>query len=167
MSLTARFLQISPEQLQILINDPSLVESFIYPDEEEDTEEDTEDLDKAWDGIHYLLTGDRWTDEIPKREIPLANVIAGGVEIGDDLDHGPARYMTADQVLAVAEALRDLSRDDLAKRFDVAAFHENGIYPPIWDREEALDYLLNWYDSLRKYYLNAAAKGNAMLKYLF
>ena len=44
---------------------------------------------------------------------------------------------------------------------------KNGIYPEIWDEgDDALDYLLTWYESLRAYYFDAASKGNAMLKYL-
>ena len=43
----------------------------------------------------------------------------------------------------------------------------NDIYPDIWEEgNDALDYLLEWYEPLRIYYLDAAAQGNAMLKYL-
>ncbi len=160
MSMIGCLLQISPEQLQLLIDDPSLVEPFICPNGEEQT--GFIDVDKAWQGIHFLLAGDPWNSEAP-----LANAVTGGVEVGDDVGYGAARDITADQVTAVAEALRDLSRDDLAKRFDAVALQENDIYPEIWDEGgEALDYLLSFYDTLREYYLKAAADGNAMLKYL-
>ena len=41
------------------------------------------------------------------------------------------------------------------------------IYPDIWDDgDDALDYLLQWYETLHAFYVDAASKGNAMLKYL-
>ena len=160
MSMIGNFLQLTPAQLQTLIDDPSTVEAFIYPDEEE--ADGCIDIDKAWQGIHFMLTGDQWAGEPP-----LCNVILGGTEIGDDVGYGPAKYITADDVRAAANALDQLPRDELAKRFDVSAMNNNDIYPGIWDEgDDALDYLMTWYESLREYYSDAAKKGNAMLKYL-
>lgn len=160
MSMIGNFLQVTPAQLHALIGDPSAVESLIYPDDEEATK--STDIDKAWHGIHFMLTGDAWGGDAP-----LCNVVLGGTELGDDVGYGPAHYIGVDDVRAVADALRDLPREELAKRFDAAAMSKNDIYPEIWDDgDNALDYLLTWYESLRAYYFDAASKGNAMLKYL-
>ena len=160
MSMIGNFLQVTPAQLHALIDDPSAVMALIYPEGEEGTK--SIDIDKAWHGIHFMLTGDIWGGVAP-----LCNVVLGGTEIGEDVGYGPAHYIGVDEVRAVAAALRDLPREELAKRFDAAAMSKNGIYPEIWDEgEDALDYLLHWYESLRAYYLDAASKGNAMLKYL-
>ena len=53
MSMIGNFLQVTPAQLQSFVDDPSTVESFIYPDDEQN--EDGIDVDKAWHGIHFLL----------------------------------------------------------------------------------------------------------------
>jgi hypothetical protein len=46
------------------------------------------------------------------------------------------------------------------------ALQANEIYPQIWDDvDDAADYLTSYYETVRDYYLDAAAKGNAMLKY--
>jgi hypothetical protein len=161
MSMIGNFLQISPKELAALIADPSLVESFIYPDGEE--HQSNIDVDKAWQGIHYLLTGDSGGGEPP-----LANVVLGGKEIGEDVGYGPATYLTSDEVQAVAAALKNITPDELRARYDASTFLENAIYPGIWDdpEDDAIGYLTTWYDTLRSYYFDAAAKKNAMLKYI-
>ena len=160
MSMIGNFLQVSPSELQALIDDPSSVEEFIYPEEEE--RENCIDIDKAWHGIHFLLTGDAW-----EGALPLSNVVLGGTEIGGDVGYGPARYITADDVRAVTEAIADLTPQDLAKRYDASALTRNEIYPEIWDEgDDAIQYLTTYYESLRDYFLDASSRGNAMLKYV-
>ena len=45
---------------------------------------------------------------------------------------------------------------------------EAGIHPVIWERDgyEGLEYLLSYYETVSKYYLDAAKKNQAMLLYL-
>jgi hypothetical protein len=161
MSMIGNFLQLSSDQLAALIADPSRVETFIYPEDEE--RDSGIDVDKAWHGIHYLLVGDAWGGEPP-----LANVVLGGTEIGDDVGYGPARYLNADEVRAVADALKDITPDVLRSRYVATALSENEIYPEIWDDpdDDAVGYLASWYQTLRDYYIDAAVKQKAMLKYL-
>lgn len=157
MSMIGNFLQLTPSDLDTLIANPSAVESFIYPDEDENCI----DIDKAWHGIHFMLTGQQF-DGDPL----LSNVIFSGAVIGDDVGYGPARYLTATEVAEVAEALQSLPPDEFAKRYDATALTANDIYPQIWSGDEDLEYILSWYGTLRDYYAGAASKGNAMLQYL-
>jgi hypothetical protein len=161
MSMIGNFLQLSSEELAALIADPSGVQSFIYPEGEEC--ENSIDIDKAWHGIHYLLAGDAWGGEPP-----LANVVLGGTEIGEDFGYGPARYLTADEVRAVANALKDITAELLRSRYVASELSKNEIYPEIWDDpdDDAVGYLASYYQTLRDYYIDAAAKKSAMLKYL-
>ena len=161
MSMIGNFLRLSSDELAALVADPSSTEAFIYPNDEE--HEDSIDVDKAWHGIHYLLTGDSWGGEPP-----LANAVLGGTEIGDDFGYGPARYLTADEVHAVAEALKDIAADAFRLRYVPSDLSKNEIYPEIWDDpdDDAVGYLTTWYETLRDYYIDAAARGQAMLKYL-
>ena len=161
MSMIGNFLRLSSDELAALVADPSSTEAFIYPNDEE--HEDSIDVDKAWHGIHYLLTGDSWGGEPP-----LANAVLGGTEIGDDFGYGPARYLTADEVHAVAEALKDIAADAFRVRYVPSELSKNEIYPEIWDDpdDDAVGYLTTWYETLRDYYIDAAARGQAMLKYL-
>jgi hypothetical protein len=161
MSMIGNFLQLSSAELETLIADPSSVEAFIYP--EGDGCNNGIDVDKAWHGIHFLLTGDAWGGEPP-----LANVVLGGTEIGDDVGYGPARYLTADEVRAAADALKDIAPDVLRSRYVAMDLSENEIYPEIWDDpdDDAIGYLMSCYQTLRDYYIDASANKNAMLKYL-
>ena len=63
MSMIGNFLQITPTHLQTLIDDPSSVRSFVYAEEEERA--NSIDIDKAWHGIHFMLTGDAWGGDAP------------------------------------------------------------------------------------------------------
>jgi hypothetical protein len=118
------------------------------------------DLDKAWHGIHYLLTG----GEVWGGNGPLADAVLGGQTIGPDVGYGPARLLLPEQVAAVARALAEVSPETLAVSFDPAAMDQAGVYPQIWDEgQEALDYLLSYYQRLAAFYERAARQGNAVL----
>ena len=159
--MIGNFLQLSSADLATLITDPSSVEAFIYPEDEK--HENNLDVDKAWHGIHYLLAGDTWGGEPP-----LANVVLGGTEIGDDVGYGPARYLTVDEVQAAADALKDITPAKFSTRYVASDLSKNEIYPDIWDDadDDSVGYLTTWYETLRDYYIDAAAKGHAMIKYL-
>ena len=75
---------------------------------------------------------------------------------------------TSDQVKIAADALMEITAEVLRSRFVASALSENEIYPEIWQDsdDDALEYSSTWFETLRDYYLDAAAKGNAMLKYL-
>jgi len=161
MSMIGNFLQLTSDELAALIAEPSGVEGFIYPDDEE--HENNIDVDKAWQGIHFLLAGDPWGGEPP-----LANVVLGGTEIGDDVGYGPARYLTVDEVESAARALKDITPERFRTRYFAAELSKNEVYPDIWDDadDDAVGYLSTWYETLRDYFIDAANNGNAMLKYL-
>src|ERR1700704_2331734 len=57
-------------------------------------------LEKAWHGVHYLLCA-----EIEPTSTLPSQAVMGGVEVGEDLGYGPARYFEADEVRAIAQAL--------------------------------------------------------------
>lgn len=152
MSMIGNFVQITPAQLNVAIEDPKTIDSLLDA-------EDAIDVDKAWHAIHFLLTQYAW-----ECEAPLADVVLGGTAIGGDVGYGPARYITSAQVKEVAAKLP--SRESLGTAFDAKAMSSEEIYPEIWDEgDEALDYVLEYYDMLRSFFLEAASRGNAILKY--
>lgn len=160
MSMIGGFLQVSPADLEALIADPSSMEGRIFTEDQEC--ENGIEVDKAWHGIHYLLANDAWGGDPP-----LANAVLGGTAIGDDVGYGPVRYLTAEEVLAVANALKQIAPAEYRERYDERKLLKNQIYPQFWhDADDAAGYLLSWYEEMRSYYLDAATKGNAMLKYV-
>ncbi len=162
MGMVGNFVAIRPTQLQGFLDAPDSVESFLYGDADDREPANHLDIDKSWQGIHFLLTGDAWAGAPP-----LALAILGGIEVGGDVGYGPARYLTPAEVKQVASALAAVSRHQLAAKYSSASFIEADIYPEIWDEgDEALDYLLVNFDALIEFYRQASIRGDAVLKYL-
>ena len=109
-------------------------------------------LDKAWHGVHYLLCG-----EIePGSAIP-SQAVMGGVEVGEDLGYGPARYFDADKVREIAHALSSANLEaEMIARFDPARMTSLGLYPGGWKAGDD-HWLMNEFRSLRKFYNDASA----------
>jgi hypothetical protein len=83
---------------------------------------DTEvDLDKAWHGIHYLLTG----------SAESSGMIMGGKDIEPDQGYGPAQLLKPDEVKAIAQLLEQTTPNMLRERFKPKEMTRMGIYPSV------------------------------------
>ena len=116
------------------------------------------DIDKAWHGVHFLLTGT--AEEAPG---PLGQVVLGGTEIGDDLGYGPARYLAPDAVGTVATALDAASSDELRRGYDAAALEAAEIYPGGWSEPDKVDWVLEAFEDVRRFYRAAARRKSGVL----
>jgi hypothetical protein len=121
------------------------------------------DLDKAWHGIHYLLTGTAW-----EGDPPLNFLVTGGREVGDDeVGQGPARTYTAAETREIARALAALSDEELRARFAPGEMMRLEIYPEIWDRDPAEDdtlgYLMEYLGLLRTAVATVVERGHGLL----
>ncbi len=68
--------------------------------EGDDDDEKCVDMDKAWHGLHRLLTGSAYaTSDV------ASQAIFGGEPVGEDLGYGPPRLLSAVDVRSVAERL--------------------------------------------------------------
>ncbi|GAB3766561.1 YfbM family protein [Microlunatus parietis] len=120
------------------------------------------DLDKAWHGIHWLLTGDPWTTEGP-----LASVIFGGEELDGNFGYGPPRLLDPSGVAAIAAALADVDPTTLRARFDPAAMASAEVYPDIWDDADSFaGYLAPNFVAVKEFYRAAAERGQWVLQLL-
>ena len=119
------------------------------------------DLEKAWHGLHFLLTG---TDD--GGEEPACFLMSGGEYMGDN-DDVDVRALSPDQVRDFAAFLATLSTEELTRRFDPVRMTQLKIYPEIWMRPEEEDeprgYLLGAFDGLRDLVTSAAAAGDAVV----
>ena len=164
MSMMGNFRALPDEELQALFANPSRVEQLLYESLLGAAANGNElDVDKAWHGLHFLLTGTAWGGSFP-----LSFIVAGGEEVGDDLGYGPARGLTSADVRTVDAALQPLAPDKLGQRFDAERMTELQIYPDGWshDPEGEREYLLDFYADLRAFVHRTAEQGHALLVYL-
>ncbi len=115
-------------------------------------------LHKSWHCLHFVLTGKSWEAAEP----PLGNAIMGGDEIPDRqkvMGYGPARFLTPEQVAAVATALECFPFGDRAREFDPEIAERQEVYAPAHDKEE----LIHYFGLLLAFYEDAAHKGNGIL----
>lgn len=118
------------------------------------------DIDKMWDGLHFVLTGVGASN--PIEDNPLSIGILGDLELVDDEDFFNT-YTSADklpQIIAAMEAV-DIKAKIAATPF--ARLHQNNIYPDIWDEEnedefeEIAEELAEHFQNLLDFYRQCAA----------
>jgi len=126
-------------------------------------EGDVADLDKAWHGIHYLLTRTAW-----EGNPPLNFLLAGGREVGDEeIGLSPPRTLTSEETRELATTLAAVSDETLRARFAPDEMMRLEIYPETWDRdaaaEDTLGYLMDYVGQLRSALAAVAARGHGLL----
>ena len=104
-------------------------------------------LEKAWHGLHFLLTG-----SAGESGVPLGFLLEGGQEVGEDDGYGAPRLFQPGEVQQINAALAPISDDELWGRFDPELMEAESIYPGIWDEgeEELRDEYLTYFHELKK-----------------
>lgn len=164
MSMIGTFAATDAATLAQLKADHGAVYQFLYPDDGDGEPANAVDVDKAWHGIHYLLTG--CAEGGPA---PLSWAVMGGEEVGEDLGFGPARILQPAEVGMVSAALSATDEATLKARFLPDRMTAAQIYPDtIWLREDdqAFDYLMVHYRVLVAFYRNAAKRGDGVVLWL-
>ena len=130
-------------------------------------EADAIDLDKAWHGLHFLLTGTAWEGEFPANFL-----VSGGTPLGDvDVGYGPARAFAPAEVRRLRDFLDGLDEATLRARYEPPRLAEAEIYPDlVWtredEREESWEYLLDAFTRARAFVRETAERGLALLAYI-
>lgn len=121
------------------------------------------DIDKSWQGIHYLLC-----KELDNGEPPLGYAVPMLDDQGLDFGEFGAFYLTHEQVVEASAALAQLSESALKDRYDFAEFAKEQVYPIIEgeDGGEFLDYLLGNLVNLQVFYRKAEAEGEGIVFYI-
>jgi hypothetical protein len=139
MGMTCELRQLSLAYAQKLMHEPDEVLQYYDDASEGELSEEAQgeylDLDKAWHGLHYLLTGTAWGGEAP-----LNSLLLGGEQVGDEEEHdvgyGPARILLPPQVDAFSQVLDTVNSAEILKSFNPTEMTKLDIYPNVWDREE-------------------------------
>lgn len=120
------------------------------------------DVDKAWHGLHAVLTGH--ADEV---DSPLGNTVLGGTEFGDDEGYGRPRLLSPAAVAQTSAALDQLGSDGFVAKIDLAHLSELSIYPNIWDDPTEAQELRAWlsdsFGVVAQTFRSATERGQAMV----
>jgi len=161
MSMIGSFLRLSDADLDAVVADPDSLNKLLQYDPEN---KDYFDVDKAWHGIHFLLTDSAW-----EGSGPLAFILHGGREIDLDLGYGPPHGFSSSEVKEIAAALEPIQPDSLFAKADQTQFEAEDIYPSIWQhepKEECIGYITTSFADLKKFVQETAAANRALIAYL-
>lgn len=163
MSMIANLLRVTTSELEEYLKDSSLLEDSIYNDEAD--AENLIDIDKSWDGIIFLLTG----QSLATAKHNLVRILFSGQIIDEeqDLGYGPAHYLTAEQVAELNGEISTITIADLKQRFNPERMNELEIYPIIWDEgDDAFDYLADGFLTLQNVFADATKNEEAIITFL-
>ena len=162
MGMYAGYDQISDTELEHL---RQLEERALVKQAETLTEDETAeacDLDKMWDALHIVLTGD--TLSAAADPDPLSEAVCGSDFLARQLHVGG---IPAKRVKEIAQALHEVDFAARLAALQMSDFAAADIYPAIWNRPEEEDdiraELPAYFADLQAFYDNAAEQGNAVL----
>jgi len=161
--MIGNLLRVSKSELEDFLKDSSLLEKKIYDDETGNG--NLADIDKSWDGIIFLLTG----QGLATAEHNLLRVLFSGQIIDEeqDLGYGPAHYLTPEQVDELNNEISIITLTDLKQKFNPEKMTELEVYPSIWDEgDDAFDYLADGFTTLQNVFASAAKNGEAVITFL-
>ena len=164
MSMIGNLLRVTKTELEEYLKDSSLLENRIYNDDSENEDLNLVDIDKSWDGIIFLLTGQNFDNS----NHPLTKVLFSGQIIDEeqDLGYGPGQYLTPEQVKEVNEQISKISIEELSKKFDAKRMTELEVYPNIWEDEDEVNYLTEYFQTIQEVYAEASKNDEAIITFI-
>ncbi|MEN9359340.1 MAG: hypothetical protein RL095_875 [Verrucomicrobiota bacterium] len=117
-------------------------------------------IDKAWDGVHFLLTG-KSTKESVDDTHPLAFMLRGTSFKRQDI----AALLSVEEVQEIHKAFIDIDPERLYELADPADFKAKDLYPSIWDepKEECIGYVTNALVEVKSFFEHAAGRRQAVI----
>jgi hypothetical protein len=137
MSMVLQLIAVPDAELEAVLADAERLEAML--EGEGDDAIAIVDLEKAWHGIHFLLTGTAWEGTGPKSLLLL-----GGKESTFELGYGPARGLRPAEVRAFREEVVALDEAEIGRRFDPKRMTALDIYPAVWDRDPEQERLVEF-----------------------
>jgi Domain of unknown function (DUF1877) len=167
MSMIAYFYRVTNEKLATYLQDSRLLDNDISAEDVERHDPDLIEIDKSWDCILYLLTGNT-LDSLELADPLLASVIIGKQVIDEDQDmgYGPANYNDPAQVEEIAAVLTERPGTTLKVVFDPFKMTELELYPGRWDDPGAWEFIETCYEQLRRFYAIAAKNQQAVITFV-
>lgn len=156
MGMIGTYLRVTDDELARLLDEPDYFEE-LYTYEERQS-----DIDKAWHGLYFLLTGEADLDDIDRHS--LGRTIFGGMVIEEET--GTA-YLTSTEVKDLTTRLHYIERDALESRYDTTRMNAHELYPfeRGWGSEEK-QYLLEQFEELKAIFSSASQKQEGLITWI-
>lgn len=160
MGMYCTLRRVIMEKLESYLEDSHKLEQDFFSNEV--TQAPSLDIDKAWDGIIFLLTGSSFEDAVENK---MSQVILGSASIDEnqDLGYGPARYLLPEEVKSLNEKIKAIGIEDLKLRFNPQEMKDQSVYPDIWDEQNSFDYLEEYFVKLQSFFQHASWANEAIV----
>ncbi len=158
MGLLANYIMVDESTLDgmMKLDNEELMEKI---EELEEGDAEVYDMDKLWDGLHFLLTGVSAGALIEGN--PLSEAIVGvHVFNEDDEDVDFIGCIKTDELPEIISAMEKVCLEELKQNFDLQKFHQAEIYPNIWvdeEKDELWEELEAEFSSLLNFYKKAVS----------
>lgn len=131
----------------------------------EDSGHKTIQIDRCWDGLHFLLTGKSVV--VPMKENRLSDAIIGVHLFNEEDKNDFITFLKNEEIEAIIEAMEKLKKSELQQRFSPELFSKSKIYPDIWLTKKK-DELFIWlyetgFKPLLKFYRDAFKKNKCVI----
>lgn len=166
MGMLGNMIRVSQEELESFLKDSDSLETLIYS-EDDSVEEISLFLDKSWDGINYILTGDVFggLEEDPN-ELQRAFFSLQFIDEEQDLGYGLAYYLTSSQVKETNLELQKITLDIAKSKINGSKMDEIEIYPGACSQPDSQEFLLDSFLEFKEFYEKAAANNQAVISFL-
>ena len=166
MGMIGNVIRVSQEELNDFLNNSETLEHKIYTNENYEAEWFL-DLDKSWDGINYILTGEIIGGlEKEPNELQRALFSFQILDEEQDLGYGPAQYLSSSQVKETYSELEKITDDVLKSKINGSEMNKIGIYPEIWTESESHEFLVDSFKKFKEFYKKASENNQAIITYL-
>lgn len=122
------------------------------------------DMDKLWDGLHYVLT--KTSATTPIEDDLLSEAIVGMNMFSDDEDSDFIAYIHPERVREISIALSNFDIDNALSNFSPNELASKGIYPAIWvesEKESLKKELLSEFEGLKDFYDHASKNNKGVI----
>lgn len=129
-------------------------------------EEDIEmyDMDKLWDGLHFVLTGA--SADKPIENNLLSEAIVGTAMFSKDKMSDYIAYIYSQRVSEILYALDKCDINEILSDFSPQQLAEKEIYPNIWmeeDKDELREELADEFNGIKEFYRNVSDEGKGVI----
>lgn len=122
------------------------------------------DMDKLWDGLHFVLTGVSAAEPIENNL--LSEAIVGTNKFSDDEMSDYIAYSYPERVSKILSALDEYDINEALSDFSPRKLAAKGIYPTIWveeDKDALKKELMEEFNGLKEFYRNICSEHKGVI----